>query len=130
MAVINGNTILVYVEGQAIGCLTTNTFSSQNEEIVTTCKDDDGARSVVPGGNQASITFEGMFNPASGYSLQDLVAVHLNKERVWVKMGDNENLTITGYAYLNTLEWTAALNAGSTCSGTFTFDGPWTNSIT
>jgi hypothetical protein len=130
MATLNGNDIGLYVEGQLIGCLTSSSFNSQNEEIDVTCKDDDGARKVIPGGNTSSFPFEGFFNPTATYGFQDLIAIHKEKTRVWVKMGDNTNLTVTCYAYLNTLEWTAPLNAGSTFSGTFTVDGEWDYSTT
>lgn len=124
MAVVNGNDIGLYVEGQLIGCLTSSSFDSTNEEIDVTCKDNNGARQVLPGGNQSSFPFEGFFNPASSYGLEDLVAIHKNKTRVWVKQ-QYDTLTVTCYAYLNTLNWTAPLNAGSTFSGTFTVDGEW-----
>jgi len=133
MATVNGNDILVYVEGQAIGCLTSNEFSSTNNEIDVTCKDDDGARKVLPGGNQSSISFEGFFNPASSYGFHDLIAVHKNRTRVWVKMvldDDPDSLAVTAYAYLNTLTWSAPLNAGSTFSGEFTIDGEWSYTTT
>jgi len=130
MAVLNGNDIGVYVGGTLIGCLTNATFSSQNEEIEVTCKDNDGARAVLPGGNTASISFEGNFNPSSTYNFGDLVAVHKNGTQVNVKMGDNTNLTVFAQAYLNQLEWTAPLNAASTFSGTFSITGAWTYSET
>ncbi len=130
MAVLNGNDIGVYVGGTLIGCLTNATFSSQNEEIEVTCKDNDGARAVLPGGNTASISFEGNFNPSSSYNFGDLVGVHLNGTEVNVKMGDNTNLTVFAQAYLNQLEWTAPLNAASTFSGTFSITGAWTYSET
>lgn len=126
MAVVNGNDIGLYVENQLIGCLTSSDFNSQNDEIDVTCKDNNGARQVLPGGNQSSFPFAGLFNPSSSYGFKDLVAIHKNKTRVWVKMLSDNNLTITCYAYLNTLAWSAPLNAGSTFSGTFTVDGEWT----
>lgn len=129
---VNGNDIGIYVEGQLIGCLTNATFSASNEEIDVTCKDDSGARAILPGGQTAEITFEGFFDPAATYGFQDLVAANKNRTRVWVKMqyDATDSLTITCYAYLNQIEWTGPLNAGSTFSGTFTVDGGWTYSIT
>lgn len=58
MAVVNGNDVGVYVEGQLIGCLTNATFTSTNNEIDVTCKDNSGARQVLPGGQQWSVGFE------------------------------------------------------------------------
>jgi len=129
---VNGNDVGIYVEGSLIGCLTNATFSSSNEEIDVTCKDNDGARAILPGGQTAEITFEGYFDPAATYGFQDLVAINKNRTKVWVKMSydGTDSLTITGYAYLNQIEWTGPLNAGSTFSGTFTIDGGWNYSIT
>lgn len=128
--VLNGNDVGIYIEGQLIGCLTNASFQSSNEEIDVTCKDNAGARQVLPGGRTWSITAEGMFNPASTYGLQELVAVHDTRQRVWVKMGDDTNLTVTGFAYLNELSWEGPLNAGSTFSATFTGDGNYSYSTT
>jgi hypothetical protein len=129
---INGNNVGIYVEGTLIGCLTNASFSSTNQEIDVTCKDNSGARAILPGGNQAEITFEGFFDPAATYGLQDLMTVHTARTRSWVKMEyvETDALAVTGYAYLNTLEWTGPLNAGSTFSGTFTMDGGYTFTIT
>lgn len=129
---VNGNDVGVYVEGQLIGCLTNATFSTSNQEIDVTCKDDSGARKILPGGQTAEISFEGFFDPAATYGFQDLVALNKNRTRSWVKMyyAGSDALSITCYAYLNQIEWTGPLNAGSTFSGTFTVDGEWSYSIT
>jgi hypothetical protein len=120
-----GNDILLYVNNQVIGCLTSNEFNSTNEQIDVTCKDNNGARQVRPGSNTASLPFEGNFNPASGYGFEDLLSVHKNKTRVGVKQALTNGLYVIGYAYLNTLNWTAPLNAASTFSGQFDVDGEW-----
>lgn len=130
MAVVNGNDIGVYVGGTLIGCLTSATFNSQRTEIDVTCKDNGGARQIILGGLQASVDFEGMFNPSSSYTLDDLVAIHINGTQVNIKMGDNTNLTAFALAYLTNLTWTGPLNAGTTFSGTFTITGDWTYSTT
>lgn len=127
MAIVNGNKIGVYVNNQLIGCLTSNDFTSSNEEIEVTCKDNDGARQVLAGGNSASITFEGNFDVASTYGLEDLLSVHKDKIRVGIKFADSSSggLYVTAYAYLNELTWTGPLNAATTFSGTFSVDGVW-----
>jgi hypothetical protein len=124
MSVVNGNAVGLYNDNQLIGCLTNTTFNGNNEEIVTTCKDNNGARQVIPGGQTADIAFAGNYDPASGYGFEDLVLVWKNKTRVGVKQGIDGGFYIAGYGYLNTLSWEGPLNAASTFSGTFTFDGP------
>ena len=129
---VNGNDVGIYVSNTLIGCLTNATFSSSNEEIDVTCKDNSGARAILPGGQTAEITFEGFFDPSATYGFQDLIAVNKNRTRVSVRMeyGGTDALAIQAYAYLNQIEWTGPLNAGSTFSGTFTVDGGWTFTIT
>jgi hypothetical protein len=126
MSIVIGNTMGLYVNNQLIGCLTSNSFSSTNEEIEVTCKDGNGARQVRGGSNSAEMTFEGNFEPASSYGLDDLLSVHKNKTLVGIKQYDTESeLYVAAYGYLNTLEWTGPLNAASTFSGTFTVSGEW-----
>jgi hypothetical protein len=128
MSVVNGNDVGVYVNNQLIGCLTNGAFNSQNDEIDVTCKDNNGARQVIPGGNKSTITFAGNWNPSSTYGVKELLSLHLLKTRVGVKMEYNtlgEAVFISGYAYLNKLDIVAPLNAPATFSGEFTVDGSW-----
>ena len=124
--VVIGNTIGIYVNNQLIGCLTSNSFESENEEIEVTCKDFNGARQVRGGTNSASMPFEGNFNPTSSFGFLDLLAIHKDRTRVGVKQYDTESrIYVIGYAFLNTLSWTAPLNDASTFTGEFTVDGEW-----
>lgn len=126
MAVVNGNAVGLYNNNQLIGCLTNTTFNGTNEEIVVTCKDNNGARQVLPGGQTADIPFAGNYDPAASYGMEELIGIWLNKTRVGVKQAIEDGFFIAGYAYLNTISWEGPLNAASTFSGTFTFDGPVT----
>lgn len=123
MAKLKGNSLLVYVNDVAIGCLNDNEFSSENSEIDTTCKDNDGQDTSLPGGNKAEITFNGTFDTAANVGFKELLALHKNKTEVAVRM------SVTGIAggvyvssssaYLNTLSWSGPLNAKTVFSGKF-----------
>lgn len=126
MATINGNDILIKVGTATIGSLTSNSFKSQNTEVLVTSKNNNGAKAVLAGGNEASISFEGYFNPTETYGFSDLVGIHAAKTTVTIQMIQTGAYTITAQALLNTLDWTAPLNAGSTFSGEFTITGVWT----
>lgn len=128
MAVVNGNDVGLSIGSQLIGCLTNATFSSQNEEIDVTCKDNDGAKETLQGGNTATITFEGLFNPASSFGVSDILPLHKDKTQINWHFGDNENLTMHGLGYISQLEFAAPLNAGTTFSGTISVTGTWTYS--
>jgi hypothetical protein len=126
MGKIKGNSLLVYVDDVAIGCLNNNEFSSENSEIPTTCKDNDGQETSLPGGNKADISFDGTFDTSANYGLTELLAVHKNKTEVAVRMGvaGAGGLYIqSASAYLNTLTWSGPLNAATVFSGKFKLNG-------
>lgn len=130
MAVVNGNDMGIYIGGSLIGCLTNATFSSTNETIEVTCKDNDGARQTLSGGNTSVITFEGFFNPAATYQVSDIIPLHQNKTLINWHFGDNTNLTFHGEGYIDVLDFAAPVNAGTTFSGTINVSGAWTYSET
>jgi hypothetical protein len=128
MSRVKGNAVLVYVNDVAIGCLNDNEFTSQNEEIDATCKDNDGARNVIPGGNTASISFSGTFDTDSTQGLEELLAVHKNKTSVAVRMsvtGGGGLYVQAASAYLNQLTWSGPLNAATVFNGTLSINGTW-----
>ncbi len=129
MARVKGNSLLVYVNDVAIGCLNNNEFSSTNEVIDATCKDNDGARNTLPGGNTATITFDGTFDTDATYGFSQLIAIHKNKTAVAVRMGvagSGGTYIQAASAYLNQLTWSGPLNAATVFNGTFDIDGVWT----
>lgn len=125
MAVVNGNDIGLYVGGQLIGCLTSSGFESTKELIDVTCKDNNGARQVLLGTLSASLPFDGLFNPASTYGVEDLLTIHKAGTLVEVKFGITNTLVITANARLATMGFAGPLNSGATFSGQFEVDGEW-----
>lgn len=130
MSVLNGNVVGLSVGSQLIGCLTNATFTSSNASIDVTCKDNNGAKQTLPGGNTATITFEGYFDPASTFGFDDIVPLHVNKTLINWHFGDNTNLTMHGSGYIDDMTWNGPLNAGTTFSGTINVTGVWTYSTT
>lgn len=130
MAVINGNTIGVYVGGTLIGCLTGATLDSSREEIDVTCKDDSGNRAVILGGTTTTISFNGLFKADASYGFEDLWDIYIAGTEVSVAFGDQANLTIYSQAYLQQITWEAPLNAGTTFSGSFSATGSLTKTET
>lgn len=132
MAIINGNRLLVFINGQAIGCTTDCQLTSTRETIDVTCKDNDGARQVLSGSQSWSITANGLWDFASTLGPQGLYAVHLNGTRVGIKMaitnisGSEESgkSYFIGYALLNNYNIGGPQNAGATFALTFEGDGP------
>lgn len=125
MAVVNGNDIMISVDGDVIGCTTSSGFESTKEVIDVTCKDNNGARQVLLGSLSSTLNFDGLWNPASGYGVEDLLELHKAGTTVEVKFGVTSTLVITAQARLSTISLTGAVNAGATYSGTFEVDGEW-----
>lgn len=131
--ILNGNQLLLFLDGQVIGCTDNCEFSSTNETIDATCKDNNGARQVLSGSNSWTVTFSGLWDFASALGPRQLAAIHKNKTRVGIKMAVTDAAGtelaggdyIIGYALLNQLTITGPLNAAATFSGTLEGDGEW-----
>src|SRR5687767_6333554 len=116
MAKIKGNSLLVYINDVAIGCLNDNEFTSENAEIPTTCKDNDGQETTLPGGNTAAISFSGTYDTSATYGLSQLLDAHKNKNEIGVRMGisGSGGLYIQSTsAYINSMTWSGPLNAAT-----------------
>ena len=53
--VLNGNRVLVFSDNEAIACSTGATLNLTNEQVETTCKDNDGAKTYTAGAQDWSI---------------------------------------------------------------------------
>lgn len=128
MAKVKGNSLLIYVNDVAIGCLNDNEFTSENTEIPTTCKDNDGQETSLPGGNNASISFNGTFETSAAYGFDELIGIHKNKTEVAIRMGiagSGGSYIQSTSAYLNSMTWSGPLNAATVFSGSFKLNN-WT----
>lgn len=128
MTKVKGNSLLVYVNDVAIGCLNNNEFSSTNEEIPATCKDNDGAYDSLSGGNTAQITFEGTYDTDATYGFSEIVAAHLAKTEIAVRMGiagSGGEYIQAARAAFSQLNWTGPVNAPITYNGTINIRGTW-----
>lgn len=131
MAIINGNQLLVFINGQAIGCTDNCELSSSKETIDVTCKDLNGARQVLSGSQNWTITCSGKWDFASTLGPEELYASHKDGTRVGVKMAITNTAGseasgrsyFIGYAYLNQFSVAGPLNAGATFNLTYDGDG-------
>lgn len=130
MTKVKGNALLVYKDDVAIGCTTNCEFSSTNEEIDATCKDNDGAYDSLSGNNTAQITFEAMYDTGATEGLSQILTAHQNKTEIAVRMG----IAGTGGLYIqaaraaiNTLTIAGQLNGVVTYNGTINIRGTWSH---
>lgn len=130
---VKGNLLGVYVDVSGtdtlIACTTGGSFSASLETIDATCKDNDGARAILPGGQTWSMSVDGLIKYDAAYGMEDLWTLFAAKTQVTVRWstevaGDTYK---EGSAYITSFEETAGLNEVSTYSVSFEGTGTITS---
>jgi predicted secreted protein len=119
--IINGNKVLVYIDGVAIGCTTGGTLTITNEQIETTCKDNDGAKTYLAGSQDWNIQVSGNTKFDAPVGLNALGEAAKTAATVTVRMatGNADDPYYEGDAFISSFTWDNATNAVSTYSATF-----------
>ena len=124
---VKGNLVGVYISDGAespqydlIACATNASLNITNDMIETVCKDNDGARSVLPGQQSVNISIEGL----TAYN-------NVGRTQLFASVKDKTQLTLqygTGVtgdafvqvdAYISSFEETAPLNDSTSFSVSF-----------
>lgn len=124
---ILGTAILQSIDGETILCSTSATLTITNEEIETTCKDNDGAYTSAPGQQKWSIQIQGNIVYDNATGVRDLQELAANRNTVQVAFGvlDNpEDPVWTGDAFVSSLVLTGGQNSPATWDVTFSPRGP------
>lgn len=123
--VLNGNNLLVYIGGVAIGCITDCEFTSTNTEIEAICK---GYRGTLSGSNTWSVSCNGLWRFDAGYGPKDLLNAHKNDDTVTILFGTDEtgDTVITGDVKIPEFTWAGPLDAASTFSVRMAGQGEYT----
>ena len=124
---ISGNGVLVYLDGVAIGCTTGGTLTLTNNQIETTCKDDDGAVTYAPGSQDWNIQIAGNTKLDAPVGLQAIAELAMSKATVTVRMATGnivDDPYFEGEAFISEFSWDNQVNAASTYSATFSPRGP------
>lgn len=119
---ISGNGVLVYLDGTAIGCTTGGTLTITNNQVETTCKDNDGAVTYAAGSQDWNIQVDGNTKLDAPVGLQALAELAMSKETVTVRMATANTVDdpyFEGDAFVSSFSWTNPVNAPSTYSVTF-----------
>lgn len=119
---ISGNGVLVYLDGVAIGCTTGGTLTLTNNQIETTCKDNDGAVTYAAGSQDWNIQVDGNTKLDAPVGLPALATLAKSKETVTVRMATANTVDdpyFEGEAFVSSFTWTNPVNAPSTYSVTF-----------
>lgn len=117
---INGNIVGVYQDDVLIGCSTGATFNGTNAEIETTCKDDDGARTTIPGIQGWTISINGNVKFDSVQGFAEFVALWKTKGTATFRFGtsNTDDPYLEGDGFISAFTWEGPLNAPSTWTGT------------
>lgn len=119
---IGGNKVLIYVAGVAAACTTGGTLNITNNQIETTCKDNDGAVQYTPGSQDWNVQVDGNSKFDVAVGLAELARLVKTKETVVVRVatGNADDPYFEGSAFVSSFNWTNPVNATSTWSATFT----------
>lgn len=122
---INGTDLLLTIDGVAIGCATTNSFSVETEMIDAACKESGSFYDASPGMHTATLSTEGLVKidtPADPTKMRawDMLNLQMAKTLIDFSFGtaaSGEN-SVTGKAYITSFE----MNAGDKENATYSVE--------
>ena len=128
---VSGNLFLVYMDGVAIACSTEASVSITNEQIEVTCKDNDGAKTYILGGQDATFTVGGIFQ-FDNVGADQLTDAAVDQTPVTVRFGTDVigDFFLEMDAIITAMDITAPLNNVTTYTATFSAAGPLTKGTT
>ena len=121
---VKGNLVGVYIDDSGtyslVACGTNATVNISNEMIETVCKDNDGARTVLPGQQSITMTVEGL-TAYDNVGRTELIDAAIDKTELTLRYGSG----VTGDPYLQvdafitSFEESAPLNDSTSFSVSF-----------
>lgn len=128
---VKGNAMIIYHEGVAIACTTEASFTLTNEQIEVTCKDNDGAKQYILGGQDWNFTVGGIFQ-FDNVGADLLTDMAIDKETATIRFGTDVigDFFLEGECIISTINITSPLNASVTYTATLQGTGPITKGIT
>lgn len=121
-----GNLRKLYIDGDVVGCTTQMSLSFQNEEVDSTCKDNDGAKQSLPGQQSWSVSLSGFQVFNNNPSVDDLLQLCKDRTEFTCLLstevtGDTE---YQGTAYIASMEIVDNVNEVASYSCTIQGTGP------
>lgn len=122
VGVYSGNLVMVYNDGTAIGCTTNATLTITNNSEESTCKDDDGAVTRIPGAQEWSISVSGNSKGGAIEGVDEIGELAVTKEIITVKFGTTnaDDRYYEGEAFISNFEYTGDVNTPSTWTAEYT----------
>jgi hypothetical protein len=107
-----GTKVVPIIDGEPVGCSTDLSLELSSEVIDATCKDNEGARQVLPGQNNWTCNFSALTVYNTDQGVEELVAKWLAKDTVSVSIstGVTGDPLYTGDGYISSLSMSFPLN--------------------
>jgi predicted secreted protein len=128
---VSGNALLIYIDGVAVACSTEASLTITNETIEVTCKDNDGAKTYILGGQDWNFTVGGIFQ-FDNFGADDIGDLAVDQTLATIRFGTDSvgDAFYEGDAYVSNFQVTSPLNNVVTYSATFSAAGPITKGVT
>jgi predicted secreted protein len=120
--VINGKNFLVYVNGEAIAASKSCKLTLSHDVRDTFTKDDSGWKTNAEGAKSWNVSVDGLVAfDASGYTLDDLTNLVINRTQVHVKFmtGTSGNKYWHGQGYIKSVDIDASNEESTSFSASF-----------
>ena len=121
---VKGNLVGVYINDSGtyslVACGTNATVNISNEMIETVCKDNDGARTVLPGQQSITMTVEGL-TAYDNVGRTELIDAAIDKTELTLRYGSgvNGDPYLQVDAFITSFEESAPLNDSTSFSVSF-----------
>lgn len=116
--IVEGNALLLYIDGEPIVCTTEASFDFSREIIESTCKDNNGARQIKLGGTSGTFSVSGLWKFDGAYQVDDLMTAFLAGTLLTARWTTDE----TGDFYLEADVYITNISGASPVNDNVTFD--------
>lgn len=125
---VEGNSLLLYIDGEPIVCTTEAGFDFSREIIEAVCKDNNGARQIKLGGTSGTFTVSGLWKFDGAYQIEDLMDAFLNGTLLTARWTTDEtgDFYLEADVYITNISGASPVNDNVTFDATFEITGPIT----
>lgn len=123
--IVEGNALLLYMEGNPIVCTTEAAFSFSRTITDAVCKDNDGAKQITLGGTEGTFTVSGLWKFDGAYQIEDLMTAFLAGTLLTARWTTDVtgDFYLEAEVYITDISGQANVNDNVTFSATFTITG-------
>lgn len=126
--IVEGNSLLLFINGEPIVCTTEASFDFSREIVEATCKDNNGARQIKLGGTSGTFGVSGLWKFDGAYQVEDLMEAFLNGTLLTARWSTDEtgDFYLEADVYITNISGASPVNDNVTFDATFEITGPIT----